>query len=114
MDGRVWVLEGFVYARRVVARAYEAENHLLTEHAQLECQPDGTAKLRVKVSPDNPIAAAAEQPSASHDRAKSRLIPANASWLRALGVTNDRGLPREGMSDKFRQIDHDVLHELAP
>ena len=40
----------------------------------------------------------------THNRPKSHLIPADAPWLRALGVTNDRGHPREGMSDKFRQI----------
>jgi hypothetical protein len=44
-DGRVSVLEAFDYARREVARAYEAENHLLTEHAQLDDNGDrkGTA-----------------------------------------------------------------------
>lgn len=34
-DGRVSILEAFDYARREVARSYEAENRLLTEHAQL-------------------------------------------------------------------------------
>ncbi len=74
--------------------------HLFTaaESAQLECQPDGSARLRVKKS-----AAPAAAP-APHDRAKTHLIPADAPWLRALGVTNDRGQPREGMADKFRQI----------
>jgi hypothetical protein len=44
-DGRVSVLEAFDYARREVARAYEGENHLLTEHAQLDDNGDhkGTA-----------------------------------------------------------------------
>jgi hypothetical protein len=44
-DGRVSVLEAFDYARREVARAYESENHLLTEHAQLDDNADhkGTA-----------------------------------------------------------------------
>jgi hypothetical protein len=74
--------------------------HLFTaaESAQLECQPDGSARLRVKKSP------ASAAPPAPHDRAKTHLIPADAPWLRALGVTNDRGQPREGMADKFRQI----------
>ena len=39
-DGRVSVLEAFEYARREVARAYESENHLLTEHAQLDDNGD--------------------------------------------------------------------------
>ena len=44
-DGRVSVLEAFEYARREVARAYESEKHLLTEHAQLDDNGDrkGTA-----------------------------------------------------------------------
>ena len=74
--------------------------HLFTaaESAQLECQPDGSSRLRVRKSP---APAAAPAP---HDRAKTHLIPADTPWLRALGVTNDRGQPREGMADKFRQI----------
>jgi hypothetical protein len=39
-DGRVSVLEAFEYARRDVARAYESENHMLTEHAQLDDNGD--------------------------------------------------------------------------
>jgi len=44
-DGRVSVLEAFDYARREVARAFEQENHLLTEHAMLDDNGDrkGTA-----------------------------------------------------------------------
>ena len=44
-DGRVSVLEAYDYARREVVRAYEQENHLLTEHAQLDDNGDkkGTA-----------------------------------------------------------------------
>jgi hypothetical protein len=59
----------------------------------------------VKTTREPNTAALAAPPPSDHDRAKTRLIPGNASWLRALGVTNDRGLPREGMSDKFRQIE---------
>jgi hypothetical protein len=39
-DGLVSVLEAFDYARREVVRAYESENHLLTEHAQLDDNGD--------------------------------------------------------------------------
>src|SRR4029079_215395 len=35
-DGRVSLAEAFNYAKREVARAYETDNRLLTEHAQLE------------------------------------------------------------------------------
>lgn len=75
--------------------------HLFTpaQTAQFETRQDGSARLTVKT------ASAAPTPVAeTHDRVKTRLIPADAPWLRALGVTNDRGHPREGMADKFRQI----------
>jgi hypothetical protein len=42
-DGRVSLLEAFDFARREVARAYEADNRLLTEHAQLDDNGDGVA-----------------------------------------------------------------------
>ena len=75
--------------------------HLFTpvQTAQLESRADGTARLSVK------IAASAPAPAVDHhDRTKDHLVPADAPWLRALGVTNDRGQPREGMAGKFRQI----------
>jgi hypothetical protein len=42
-NGGVSLLEAFAYAKREVARAYETENRLLTEHAQLEDDGDGVA-----------------------------------------------------------------------
>jgi hypothetical protein len=42
-DGGVSLLEAFTYARREVARAYEQDNRLLTEHAQLDDDGDGVA-----------------------------------------------------------------------
>ncbi len=78
--------------------------HLATtsQRAQLELQPDGGGRLRLMA----PVTGAGAPPSApaAHDRAKQHAIPADAPWLRALGVTNDAGKPREGMADKFRQI----------
>ncbi len=70
-----------------------------TQTAQFESQPDGTARLKIVQAAAPP----ASQPG-THDRPKSHVIAADAPWLRALGVTNDRGQPREGMADKFRQI----------
>jgi hypothetical protein len=40
-DGRTSLLEAFDYARREVARAYERENRILTEHALLDDDGDG-------------------------------------------------------------------------
>ena len=68
-------------------------------NAQLECQPDGTARLRT-------MRAAGTTPpvAAGHDRAKQHPVRADARWLRELGVTNAQGRPREGMADKLRQV----------
>jgi SAM-dependent methyltransferase len=76
--------------------------HLFTSSqiAQLECEPDGSSRLAVKTVAAGPRAVASD----GHDRLKSHLIPATSSWLRALGVTNDRGQPRAEMAAKFRQI----------
>lgn len=81
--------------------------HLFTvrENAQLECQSDGTARIRIKANQNAQTELATEPSPAPHDRVKTRLIPASTSWLRALGVTNEHGQPREGMADKFRQIE---------
>ena len=78
--------------------------HLFTaaQSAQLECEPDGSARLSVAAAGPRPAAPAPEDPT--HDAARHHPIPADSPWLRALGVTNDRGRPREGMAPKFRQI----------
>ncbi|HXC01376.1 MAG TPA: SAM-dependent methyltransferase [Opitutaceae bacterium] len=76
--------------------------HLFTpaQTAQLETGDDGHGHLRVKI-----LSSAPAPTAETHDRAKAHLIPADAPWLRALGVTDDRGRPRTGMADKFRQIE---------
>jgi len=70
-----------------------------TQTSQLECGPDGRARLKITAVSQTGAAG----PTA-HDQPKARLIAPDTPWLRALGVTNDRGQPREGMADKFRQI----------
>ncbi|MDO8545587.1 MAG: SAM-dependent methyltransferase [Opitutaceae bacterium] len=86
--------------RLIGADFLDAHLFTTTQNAQLETKPDGTARLKITAAATR--AASATPPS--HDRAKSHVISADAGWLRALGVTNDRGQPREGMADKFRQI----------
>ena len=88
--------------------------HLVTpgQTAQLECRPNGCARLRLggQSSAGVPPAISTTAgvppalPSPAHDRVKLRPIPPGAPWLQALGVTNDQGRPREGMAPKFRQI----------
>lgn len=46
-----------------------------------------------------------ERPAVEHDRKKRRFVEAEGNvYLRALGVTNERGEVKPGMADKFRQI----------
>ena len=75
--------------------------HLFTKAQTVQLETNAEGKVRLKVMAATKIPAPAAQ---AHDRPKQHLIPADAPWLRALGVTNDRGQPREGMADKFRQI----------
>lgn len=44
------------------------------------------------------------RPNERHNREKQRLIDQNAVWLRALGITNERGDIRDKQQDKWRQI----------
>jgi hypothetical protein len=58
-DGRVSLLEAFAYARGEVARFYQDENELLTEHAVLDDNGDGKGSYDAGPDgPDGPLAAA--------------------------------------------------------
>ncbi len=78
--------------------------HLFTtgQTAQLELKHAGRARLHLTKAIRGETTPSPRP--AAHDRAKHHLVSADASWLRALGVTNDRGRPRQGMADKFSQI----------
>ena len=74
---------------------------------QLECDPGGRCRYHSTASPPGAPAAAPKPALPTprpHDRSKVHPIPADASWLQALGVTRAEGRPREGMAAKFRQI----------
>ncbi len=76
------------------------DGHLFTstQTAQYEGSPDGEGRLAIKS-----VAGLAVKPPA-HDRTRVHPLANDAAWLRALGVTNERGQPREGMAAKLRQI----------
>lgn len=76
--------------------------HLFTplETAQLTSDnSNGKMRLKRKVAGSAPASAPVE-----HDREREHLIDPRTPWLRALGVTNEKGRPREGQAGKFRQI----------
>ncbi len=58
-DGDVSLLEAFEYARREVARAYQQERELQTEHAQLDGDGDGVATMAPDSSAADRLGAAA-------------------------------------------------------
>lgn len=87
-------------ARLLQTDFFDAHLFTTSQTAQFEGAPSGDGRLSVKAV----ASAAAVTPAASHDRTKHRPIAPGARWLQALGVTNDRGHPREGMAPKLRQI----------
>jgi hypothetical protein len=92
-DGRVSLLEAFVYARRETARAYEQANKLLTEHAILDDDGDGVGHADPgDKGPDGPRARAfflapsvvmAASPAAAELVATQQRVQAQIDSLRA-------------------------------
>lgn len=78
-----------------------------TQDLQLEFAPDATARL--KRLPH----AAKTPPSLAHDRPKNRPVAAASRWLQRLDVTTATGGIREGMADKYKQINR-FVELLAP
>ncbi|HUF25497.1 MAG TPA: hypothetical protein VMM18_00850 [Gemmatimonadaceae bacterium] len=78
-DGRVSLLEAFDYARREVARTYEEEGALLTEHAQLDDDGDGTGTA----APDG-LSGDGRLARAFHLNSTARVIAGADPRLRAL------------------------------
>ena len=107
--------EGTRLIRQMLGSEFSS-GHLFTtaEDLRLEVSRKGEARL-TKHPPSFKGAAPAE-----HDRRKRRAIEAAGNvYLRALGVTNERGEVRPAMGDKFRQINKFVeviagLHAASP
>jgi SAM-dependent methyltransferase len=75
--------------------------HLFT--TERDAQLEFSKKLKSRMSLTKPTLTS--HPSKSHDRKKSRQIELeNNLYLKALGVTNERGEVRGRMGDKWRQI----------
>ncbi len=92
--------------------------HLFTSSQVAQfSRPDRAGEAaRLRIKKNSPAQEhAADLPARDHDRMRERAVSLSAPWLRALGVTNERGQPREGMSAKFRQINKftELLAQLA-
>jgi SAM-dependent methyltransferase len=96
--------DGILEIGRLVGSIFHSAHLFLQGRtAQLEFNKKGEPRLTF----GKPSASAVAAPSgpAAHDRTKPRLLPDRSQeWLHALGVTNARGIVREGMADKHRQI----------
>jgi SAM-dependent methyltransferase len=74
--------------------------HLFTTTASVQLETGkGEPRMRTKTMDRAPAA------ESGNDRQKLRAIAPGTPWLRALGVTDDRGRPLAPMMDKFRQIE---------
>ncbi|HEX7120099.1 MAG TPA: C13 family peptidase [Longimicrobiales bacterium] len=100
-DGRVTLFEAFDYARREVARAYERENRLQTEHALLDgdgdgagsreptpADPDGRAAHAFVLEP-SPADAAPDDPALRRLLERQRALERRVAELRAAKDTMD-------------------------
>lgn len=96
--------EGVRRAGEMIGRDFHHAHLFTTEHiAELEWRSGQPARFRTR--PPRHSAA----PAPSHDRAKQRwVIPQEAPWLAALGVTTAAGAVCDGMAAKFRQINRPV------
>ena len=98
-DDRVSVLEAFDYARREVAREYESDKQLLTEHAQLDDNGDGkgssepgadaldgalAASMFLTGSSETMVADAASDPELVGLHEKQRILQRRIADLRGL------------------------------
>jgi len=89
--------------QRLIGKCLDGEffsGHLFTTTAdhQLEIGKKGRSRLNVA----KPTFTAA--PVLAHDRKKTEFVDRQAHYLRALGVTTDRGDVRDKQQDKWRQI----------
>ncbi|HEX8722684.1 MAG TPA: SAM-dependent methyltransferase [Pyrinomonadaceae bacterium] len=107
--------EGAELARRLFASGF-ASAHLFTTSGDLRLEVSRRGEARL--FRERPTFA--EAPGAGHDRPKRRAIDVKGSvYLRALGVTDERGEVRPAMGDKLRQINRFVetvgaLHASSP
>ena len=118
-DGRLSLLEAFNYARREVARAYEHDQRLLTEHAILDDDGDGKGSADPSAtSGDGVVAAsifltstAAVAASAAADPELRRLYARRDSLERR--VAELRAAKSTMAADVYERTLEDTLVELA-
>jgi SAM-dependent methyltransferase len=91
--------EGIKLLRSMLGTEFFA-GHLFTtvNDFQLDIGKKGKARLNVAKPTFK------SKPSLGHDREKKRFVNADSFYLRALGITTDRGEVRDKQQDKWKQI----------
>lgn len=77
------------------------EGNLFTTTGNFALQVKGPGALRIRQSPATFTTSSPEP----HNREKTRAVPENARFLRALGISDLHGRVRRDRYDKYRQID---------
>lgn len=91
--------EGVKILRKVLGTEFFAGHLFTTEHDfQLDIGKKGKSRLNVA----KPTFKA--KPRLEHDREKKRFVNADSFYLRALGITTDKGEIRDKQQDKWKQI----------
>lgn len=114
-DGRLSVLEAFEYARREVARTYERDQRLRTEHALLEADGDGVGVMEPVATTGDGAAAA----TVFLDAGSARAVPPSLAGLAATKdslereVIQLRGRKAELAADEYDRRLEALLLELA-
>lgn len=94
------VAEGLALVGGMLGETF-LSGHLFTTERNLQVEFNRRRESRMISSAPTFTSA----PAPAHDRKKRRYVEARGNvYLRALGVTNERGEVRERMGDKFRQI----------
>ncbi|MFQ5789755.1 MAG: C13 family peptidase [Acidobacteriota bacterium] len=99
-NGRVSVLEAFEYARTEVARSYEEDNRLLTEHAVLDDNGDGVGAQRFESEPR--ASAGAGRGGGAAEVAEGRL--AGVSFLGGAGLGGARAATMGPAADQDPEV----------
>ena len=94
------VEEGIALIETLLGTEFKS-GHLFTteEEVQIEFSKKGKSRTHTKK------VAVAEKPSTEHDRKKVRLIDPTSSFLKELGITDEKGEIIPSMSRKWKQMD---------
>jgi hypothetical protein len=114
-DGRLSVLEAFDFARRAVARAYERDQRLRTEHALLEADGDGVGVMEPVATAGDGAAAAAVFLDAGASRAVAPALAGLAAERDSIEreVVRLRGRKAQMTASEYDRALEALLLELA-